>query len=404
MVLCIAVLAIGLFAIRPRPFPEWIWPLAGAALVISLRMEAPGAALAAVAREWNVLLFIAGLMALSVAAEASGAFQIIAGRVLEAARGSRRRLFVAFFLIAAVVTLLLSNDATAIALTPIVYGSVSTRDIDAKPFLFACIFVANAASFGLPFSNPANVMILPHAHLLPYVWRLGPPQLIAIAVNLLVFLFFFRRELSGCYERTATPPVPARGVRVLYGLAVVALAYVVALLLDWPLGAVAALGALFVCALAGTGFRRTAAQIGWSTFGLLAGLFVLFDALTRAGFVAWVLSRLDDALRHGALATDAAAAAGAALFANLFNNLPVAVASARVVTHAPSDSIAYPLIVGTDIGPNLVTAGSLATILWLQILRRYGLRVSASEYLRLGVLTVPATLALSVLWLAAVSR
>lgn len=389
-----------LLGLRPWRIHTWIWPLAGALLVLAAGYEPPWAALYAVARQWNVLLFILGLMLLSAAAEESGAFEWITQLLLERAGGSQRRLFVYLFLAAAAVTLVLSNDATAIALTPIVYRAVAAHPkIRAEPFLYGCIFVANTASFGLPFSNPANVLILPHARLLPYLWHLGPAEAMAIAANLGIFLFFFRRRLRGSYEVAKSKPPQPRTVRALWGMLAVALAYIAALIFDWPLGAVATVGGALLLAVVNTHPLEAARHIKWSTFVLLAGLFVLLDAVTRAGFTEWAIAALGSTLQYGALAFNAAAAGGAALFANVFNNLPVAVAAAHIATHAQADSVAYPLIAGVDLGPNFFTSGSLATILWLAVLRRYGLRMSRGEYLRLGAVVVPVTLGITVLWL-----
>jgi arsenical pump membrane protein len=179
----------------------------------------------------------------------------------------------------------------------------------------------------------------------------------------------------------------------------VMLAYVAALIFDWPLGAVAAVGGATLLAIAGSNPLEGARHIKWSTFVLLAGLFVLLDAVTRAGFTEWAIAALDSTMKYGALAFNTAAAGGAALFANLFNNLPVAVAASHITTHARADGVAYPLIAGVDLGPNFFTSGSLATILWLAVLRRYGLRMSRGEYLRLGAVVVPVTLGITVLWL-----
>jgi arsenical pump membrane protein len=389
-----------LLGLRPWRIHTWVWPLAGSLIVLAAGYEPPGAALDAVARQWNVLLFILGLMLLSAAAEESGAFEWITQLLLERAGGSQRRLFVYLFLAAAAVTLVLSNDATAIALTPIVYRAVAAHSkIRAEPFLYGCIFVANTASFGLPFSNPANVLILPHAQLLPYLWHLGPAEAMAIAANLGIFLFFFRRRLSGRYEVAKSKPPQPRTVRALWGMLAVVLAYVAALLFDWPLGAVAALGGVMLLGIASTSPLAGARHIKWSTFVLLAGLFVLLDAVTRAGFTEWAIAALDSTMKYGALAFNAAAGGGAAIFANLFNNLPVAVAASHITRHAYAEGVAYPLIAGVDLGPNLFTSGSLATILWLAVLRRYGLRMSRGEYLRLGAVVVPATLGITVLWL-----
>jgi len=389
-----------LLGLRPWRIHTWIWPLAGALIVMLAGFEPPRAAFDAVTHQWNVLLFILGLMLLSAAADESGAFEWITQLLLESAGGSQRRLFVYLFLAAAGVTLVLSNDATAIALTPIVYRAVAAHSkIRPEPFLYGCIFVANTASFGLPFSNPANVLILPHARLLPYLWHLGPAEVMAIAANLGIFLFFFRHRLRGRYEVAKSKPPQPRTVRALWGLLAVALAYVAALIFDWPLGAVAAGGGALLLASANTHPLEAARHIKWSTFVLLAGLFVLLDAVTRAGFTQWAITRLDATLKYGALAFNAAAAGGAALFSNVFNNLPVAVAASHLVTHSQAGGVAYPLIAGVDLGPNFFTSGSLATILWLAVLRRYGLRMSRGEYLRLGAVVVPVTLGITILWL-----
>ncbi len=403
MAIAIAAAAIILLAVRPRPVPGWVWPVAGALLVVLLGYEPPLGAADALVRQWNVLLFIFGLMGVSAAAQESGAFRWIADFVVDRACGSRRRLFVLLFLACAAVTLLLSNDATAIALTPIVYEAVSTRAPgEIRPFLLACVFTANTASFGLPFSNPANVLILPHPQLVAYVWHLGPPELAAIAINLAIFLSFFRNRLDGEFPRhRANAPSPA-ALRTLIALCVLGIAYFLALVLRWPLGPVALAGAMLSLAVAGTAPRRAAEHISWRTLVLLCGLFVLFDAVTRAGFVTWMLAGLHAALGYGSLVVTAAAAGGAALLSNAFNNLPVAVA-ASYVARATSEHVAYPLIVGVDVGPNLLTTGSVATILWIAIVRSYGIRISVGEFARLGALVVPASLAVSIAWLRLLS-
>lgn len=358
------------------------------------------AAFDAIVRQWNVIAFIAGLMGISAAADESGAFGWITATLLAGARGSRRRLFVYLFLTGALLTLALSNDATAIVLTPIVCRAVVQRDdLDAKPFLLACAFVANTASFGLPFSNPTNVLILPHPQLMPYVERLGVPQLAAIAISLGIFLFFFRRQLAGRYEAPPSHALGGREACMLLVLAGIALAYVVALAHGWALGPVALVGAAAAIAVAGN-VVACLRHVSWSTLALLAALFVVFDVLDRSGLVTAALHGIEAVSRDGTFALYAIAAGGAALLSNLFNNLPVAVAASYVSAHNGLARLSYPLIAGVALGPNLLVFASLSTILWAGIVRRYGVRVSAWEYLKLGALVVPPCLAVAVLWLA----
>lgn len=399
MVFALAVIAIALVALRPGRIPAWVWPLGAAGLVVALRFEPPGAAMAALAAQWNVGLFILGLMGLSVAAEESGAFVWLTDVVLQRARGSRRRLFVWLFAAGAIATVVLSNDATAIVLTPIVYAAVTRRGGDPMPYLFACAFVANAASFALPFSNPANVLILPHPHILDFVVHLGPAALAATGLTLGLFLVIFRHALHGRYEFDPPAAASTTAVRTLRALAGVGCAYVLALALSLPLGPVACVAAAATLAVARVRPAAAARQIGWSTFVLLGGLFVLLDAVARAGFVSWVLAQLEDAARYGSFAVIAIASGGAALVSNGLNNLPVAIVSSYVVAHDASQQLAYPLIAGVDLGPNLTTTGSLSTILWLAVLAKRNVRVSPLAYLRLGAIVVPPAILVSAAWL-----
>ena len=398
MVFAIAGVAVALSSLRPLRTPAWMWPVLGAIALTAIGAESAGAALQAIERQWNVLLFILGLMGLAAAAEESGAFAWLTDVALERAGGSRRRLFVLLFLTGAALTLVLSNDATAIVLTPVVYRAIAKRGGDAMPFLFGCTFVADTASFGLPFANPANVLILPHARFWAYVAHLGPPQVLTIGLNLALFLALFRSRLGGRYElQTAVTP-NARAVRTLVVAALVAIAYVVALVLHWPLGPVAVAGAAAALAVAGVAPPAAWRHVSVSTFALLFGLFALLDAVARAGFESWSVHAMASAQQWGSLGLDTAAAAGAALFSNLFNNLPIAVVASYLVAHAP-ERVAYPLIAGVDLGPNLTMSGSIATILWSSMLRKRGVHVSALEYLRLGLIVVPATIGVTVLWL-----
>jgi arsenical pump membrane protein len=58
-------------------------------------------------------------------------------------------------------------------------------------------------------------------------------------------------------------------------------------------------------------------------------------------------------------------------------------------------------LIGVNIGPNLTYVGSLATLLWRRILRAEDSDVGLGEFLRLGALTVPASLVVAtvLLWL-----
>ncbi len=99
------------------------------------------------------------MMLLSELARKEGVFDWLASHAIAASRGSRARLFSLIYLVGIVVTVFLSNDATAVVLTPAVYAAVQKARTKALPYLFICAFIANAASFVLPISNPANLVV-----------------------------------------------------------------------------------------------------------------------------------------------------------------------------------------------------------------------------------------------------
>ena len=95
-----------------------------------------------------------------------GLFDWLAAKAAARANGSATRLFTLVFCVGTVVTVFLSNDATAVVLTPAVAAVVKAANAkEPLPYLFICAFIANAASFVLPISNPAQPGHLrqPHA-------------------------------------------------------------------------------------------------------------------------------------------------------------------------------------------------------------------------------------------------
>jgi arsenical pump membrane protein len=136
-----------------------------------------------------------------------------------------------------------------------------------------------------------------------------------------------------------------------------------------------------------------AQEVSWSVIPLVAGLFVIVEALKDVGTLRIAQNALETVSRWPALGGDLSGAFGVALISNLMNNLPVGLigANALHVAHIPA-SMKNAFLIGVDLGPNLSVTGSLATILWLIALRREGFRVTAWTFLKIGVLVMPLAL------------
>jgi arsenical pump membrane protein len=139
--------------LRPRRIEEAYWAGGGAALLVIARLIPISQAAHAVYEGFDVYLFLTGMMVLSELAREEHVFEWAAGFAARHARKSPRRLFTLVYLVGALVTALLSNDATAVVLTPAVLAVIRRARVDPKPYLLSCALIANAASFVLPISN-----------------------------------------------------------------------------------------------------------------------------------------------------------------------------------------------------------------------------------------------------------
>ena len=145
--------------VRPFGRGEAWWTSAGALLVLGIGAVSPAAAWRALAAQGNVFLFLFGLMSIAGLADAAGFFDLAGAAAVALARGSGRALLLCVFGVGALVTAFLSNDATALILTPVVYGLVTRLRLRPLPYLLAATFVADTASVQLPVSNPINVLV-----------------------------------------------------------------------------------------------------------------------------------------------------------------------------------------------------------------------------------------------------
>jgi arsenical pump membrane protein len=390
---------------RPFGLPEAVWAGAGAAVLLAAGLLPWGDALAAVGKGVDVYLFLTGMMLLAEMARGTGLFDHVAARAARLADGNPRRLFALVYGIGIVVTALLSNDATAVVLTPAVFAAARAAKAEPLPYLFICAFVANAASFVLPISNPANLVVFGQGTLPPlgaWLARFALPSVLVIAATYAVLRVTQRASLRAPIARDiAVPALAGPGRLVAGGIGATAAALLAASAFDTDLGWPTCAAAVCTLAAVAVQTRRlpwgTVRQVSWAVLPLVAGLFVLVAGLERTG----VIRMLADGLRAAAEQSAARAAWGAgalvAVLCNLVNNLPAGLVTGSAIAAAGvPPQVAGALLIGVDLGPNLSVTGSLATILWLVALRREGLQVGFWQFLRLGALVMPPALALAI--------
>jgi arsenical pump membrane protein len=403
LILAISALSILLMLLRPKNLPEVYWVGAGAALLVVLRLIPLRLAGRAIAEGSDVYFFLIGMMLLSALARENGVFDWVASRSIEAAKGSCVRLFALIYCVGTLVTICMSNDATAVVLTPAVLTAVRKSKVQPLPFLFACAMIANAASFVLPISNPANLVVF-HEGMPPLGRWLASfllPSLLSIVTTYFVLRWYFRKDLCASLEQSGeTVELKPSGKLVLYGLGLVVVVLLVMSSLNKDLGLPTCIAALCVtvavCLKNKGNPLPLAKEVSWSTLGLVAALFVIVDAVENIGALHVTEAVLHWAESLGPYAGSLVTAFSVAIGNNLLNNLPLGLIAGGTLTATHAHGLmAHAVLIGVDLGPNLSVTGSLATILWLLALRKEKLDVSAMDFLKVGAIAMPAALVTS---------
>ena len=420
-VLLATVLAFAV--LRPRGLPEALVAVPAAGAVLLLGLVSPGLALDQVTELGPTVAFLAAILLLGHLAAAEGVFTWLGGVL--ARRAGRRPVHLLgwVFAAAALVTAVLSLDATVVLLTPIVLATAGRLRLPARPYAYATAHLSNSASLLLPVSNLTNLLAFAASGLTftAFAGLMAVPWLAVVAVEFLVLRRWFRRELrvpstapAAVSTHPALEPVSDPGLapvstdppdapprRALVVLALTLAGFGVASAAGVEPVWVAAAGAL---ALAVPALLARTAGV-WALVRATDPLFCLFvlalgvvvEGVTGTGAGDVLAAVLPTTTTLPALL---AVAGIAAVLANVVNNIPATLVLLSVLGGGPAPGVVLAVLIGVNIGPNLTYAGSLATLLWRRVLRGTDAEPRLGEFTLLGLLTVPLCLVIAVvaLW------
>ena len=321
----------------------------------------------AAAQAWPPFVLVAGLLLIGAIVENDGLFAALGTRI-ERIGGGPVVLLATLLGLEAIVTAVLNLDTAVVFLTPIIIHAARQRDCDERPFLYGALFMANGASLLLPGSNLTNLIVLAHEPLSGA--RLARAMVIPWLVVIILTIGFMALAYRLRHEGGTPEPLPPLNIGL--GAAATAAATVLMLALHNPALPVLGVG------LAAIAVRRLRPNIG---VHVLAGLFVL------AVFFGTLARRWDgpaSLVRH--LGGIGVAALGAASSVAL-NNLPAATLLAAKRPPHP-----LPLLIGLNLGPNLLFTGSLSAYLWYKAARATGAQPSLKQSFVLGLFLVPLTM------------
>ncbi len=349
---------------------------------------------------WDACATLIALFVFSEALDSNGFFTWAALHLARFACGSGWKLYILMLALTTATTALLANDGAILILTPIfarLLIEIYPKPSRWLPFVFASGFFADATSALFIPSNLTNIILADANHLnfIAFATWMALPTLFAALVAGLCFGLRFRKILGETYnpQVLAFPESALRDHLVFRiswaALLVLIVGYIIGGQLHLPICSIAGPVALAMLLLTHVRNISSAKKIlsvaPWSILFYALGMFVV---ITTA-FYAHVLAFLTEPL-HSFLAPQAGAVGAInvgsilALLSAGANNLPATLIGVLVLagSHAPKLLSIYAITLGVDIGPKFTPYGSLATLLWLGILAREGIRISWLTYFR----------------------
>jgi len=152
-----------------HPYVKWLpeipihyASLVGALALLWMRIVTPREAYASV--DWQVLLMLYGLLGLGMSMQNTGTAQFLSTEIVQFAERmvSPQHLPIVLlwtvFLLTLLLTEVLSNNATAVMMVPIVVSLAQHLHVDSRPFVMA-VTVAASTAFALPMGYQTHMMV-----------------------------------------------------------------------------------------------------------------------------------------------------------------------------------------------------------------------------------------------------
>lgn len=359
---------------------------------------------------WDATLTFVAIIITSTILDKIGFFEWAALKMAHAAKGNGSKVFLYVTILGALVSAFFANDGAALILTPIVLEKVKILKFDARkmlPFIMASGFIADTTSLPLVVSNLVNIVSADYFHLefVNYLIHMIVPDLVSFVASVVMLYLVFGKDIPLKYDPGNLPSssdaIVHRGMfRASWVILIILMiGYIATQLLHIPVSLVAGIIAI-VFLVAGKRVKvispwQVVKEAPWAIVFFSIGMYVVVFGLRNAGLTQILGDLIHTSTTGGLYAGTLTAGFFAAILSSIMNNMPTVMIEALAIHSAGAtgvmhEALVYANIIGSDLGPKITPIGSLATLLWLHVLGKKGIRITWGQYFKTGiVLTIP---------------
>ncbi len=391
-----------LIAVQRLPFIHLNRPTAsllGAVAMVAFGVLSLEQAYAAV--DFDVLVFLLGLMLIVGYLEVGKFFEWAAEWVLERAASPPRLLF-AVVVGGGLLSAFFVNDTVCLVVTPILLAALERLRVRPHPYLLGLAMGANVGSVVSVTGNPQNMLVGIWSGLSfgRFLWHMLPVAVGGLAITYGYLRWAFRRPLAEPFPQRLEPaPIEPDFPLVTKGLAMFGVA-VVGWLAGGSLPLVAITCGALMVAIAHRDPAFAVERVDWDLLLLFSSLFVVMRGLEATGAVTWLDQRALGLAQNGSDGLTGSVVSGVmVVLSNLISNVPAVMLWRDVVPHLPNAQLMWRIVaMSSTFAGNLLLIGSVANLIVAERAETRGVKLGFGAYARVGI---PVTL-LTVAWGTAV--
>ncbi|NRD79533.1 arsenic transporter [Bacillus sp. BRMEA1] len=421
------IFTMAMIFIRPKNINEAIPAAIGAVLVFLSGSVSIGDLQDISSKVTGAAITIIATIVMAIVLESFGFFSWTAALMLKISKGSGKRLYWYTLLLCFLMTLFFNNDGSILITTPIlilILKNIGLKNHQKIAYLLSGALIATASSAPIGVSNIVNLIALKIIGMDLYLqteMMFVPGVLGLLFLSFLLYLVFKKDIPEEINLHSFSIPLQKNMryhplqknnenlfnqqknlmIKMLMFVFVVRISLFIASFIGISVSLVAVLGSVILLIwrwiYLKVSPKDVAGKIPWHILIFAFCMYVIIFGLNNIGLTHILLTYLEplvhDSLFHASLTMGMITA----LLANLFNNHPALMVATLTLTKMGLDplitkTVYLANIIGSDMGSLILPIGTLATLIWMNILKKHKIRVTWLEYIKVTIIVIPLTL------------